>query len=267
MDRFDIPVFSWIADDEYTMLSMKGSYQKTENLRYILDKSNIVMGCSEEICDYYNSVFGCKASPFYKGCEPSIEKKTKTNNPIQIVYAGNLLYGRLDIIKRVSSVLEKTLNATFEIYSNTLIDSEDMTYFNETKYTRYMGQRDYEFIKQRLKEADIVLHAESFDDSQILRTKYSFSTKIIDCLQSGSVLLAIGPSEISSIRYINKIPGAFVIEDINSIESKLIAFLNESSTFCDRAESTMMFAKKHHDSKVNTDKLIKYFNQIIEGEH
>lgn len=266
-EKYNTPIFAWIADDEYTFLSKAGSAKKIENLRYIIEKSNVVTGCSEEICDHYNSVFGCKAIPLYKGCELPDIKKTKTNNPIQIVYAGNLLYGRLDIVKKVSAAIEKTNCANFEIYSNTLIDAEDVAFFDGTKCSKYMGQRDYEVIRQRLSEADIVLHVESFEESQILRTKYSFSTKIIDCLQSGSVLLAIGPSEISSIKYVNKIPGAYVIDDINSIESKLTSCLNESSTFCERAEKIVKFAQKHHDSKINSNNIFNNFNQIIKGEH
>ncbi len=46
-----------------------------------------------------------------------------------------------------------------------------------------MGPRSYDEIKHIMHEADVVLHVESFDEKSIETVKYSFSTKIIDCLQ------------------------------------------------------------------------------------
>ena len=265
-EKFHIPLFSWIADDEYTTLSKNSQIREIENLEYILRESAVVRGCSEEICEYYNSVFGCKAVPLYKGCTLSARRKTTTNNPIKIAYAGNLLYGRLDVIKKISEAIEKytpeSYGVRFEIYSNTPLSSEYQSYFDSTRYTEYMGQRDYEIIKQRLSESDIVLHAESFDNAQIIKTKYSFSTKIIDCLQCGSVLLAVGPSELSSIKYVKKIPGAFVIEKLDCLEKDLLSMLNETATFGERAEAIGAFAKSYHDESINSIELMNTFLKI-----
>lgn len=67
-----------------------------------------------------------------------------------------------------------------------------------------MGPRSYDEIKHIMHEADVVLHVESFDEKSIETVKYSFSTKIIDCLQSGSQILGVGPSGIASIEYLKK---------------------------------------------------------------
>lgn len=270
-EKLGIPVFSWIADDEYTSLVKNKSRREIRNLRYIIKESKILRGCSEEICEYYNSVFGCNASPLYKGCDFSKKTKDFNRDTIQVVYAGNLLYGRLDVICKFAEALEKynenTRDIKFEIYSSTLMPLEIKTYFDSLKSTKYMGQHDYEVIKQRLFEADIVLHAESFDENEIIKTKYSFSTKIIDCLQSGSVLLAIGPSDIASIKYVKKIPGAFVIDNVDSLEKKIKFLLDECETFSNRASSIRVFAQKHHDSKMNSVDLRETFSKIIKGEH
>ena len=52
-ENFNIPLFTWIADDEYTALLKNGRSKEIENLRYILSESSVVFGCSKEICDYY----------------------------------------------------------------------------------------------------------------------------------------------------------------------------------------------------------------------
>ena len=267
-EKYKIPLLTWIADDEYTGYLRSGRHKQIERLRYIIEESAAVTGCSREICDYYNTVFGCSAVPLYKGCDLSVPVKGKTNNPVSVVYAGNLLFGRLDTIRRVSDAIESFSKSAekrvlFDIYSNTLLPETDIKeYFGRNKCTRFLGGESYTVIKERLSQADIVLHAESFDDSEIIKTRYSFSTKIIDYLQSGSVILAVGPGEISSVKYIGEIPGAFVIDNLESINSMLPVLLKDSDNFTDRAAKTREFAREHHDSKALSGDLNELLKKI-----
>ena len=267
-ERYQIPLLAWIADDEYSGYLKSSQDKFIDRLRYILEQATAVKGCSQEICDYYNSVFGCAATPLYKGCDLSFPVHDKVNDPISIVYAGNLLVGRLDIIREISDELENYVNSggkrvSFDIYSNTLLSETDITeYFGNNKCTRFLGSESYAVIKERLSKADIVLHAESFNDDEILKTRYSFSTKIIDYLQSGSVILAVGPGDISSIKYIKGIPGAFVIDEPESIKDMLPLLLNDSDSFPDRAVKTREFARKNHDSKALSGELNELLKKI-----
>ena len=232
-EKHHIPLFSWIADDEYTALMKQKDEAKIEALRYMLRESAMICGCSEEICEYYGSVFGCEAEPLYKGCDLSTPVKDGVGSPIRIVYAGNLLYGRMDIIRRIAALLEGhdalRGRVCFDVYSNTPLSEDERRYFQERTATRYLGRQAYDVIKERLAEADIVLHAESFDPEQMVKTQYSFSTKIMDGLQSGSILLAIGPGGLSSIEYVKRIPGAVVIDDLEKVDEALLAFRNTAS--------------------------------------
>lgn len=268
-EKYRTPLFTWIADDEYTGYLKCGDSKRIDRLRYILKASAEVRGCSQEICGYYNSVFGCDATPLYKSCDLSDPLKAKTNEKITMVYAGNLLLGRLDVVRWISDELESyqidgRKEVSFEIYSSTYLSSSDINaYFGKNKHTSFLGAKNYEFIKERLSTADIVLHAESFDEKQIIKTRYSFSTKIIDCLQSGSVILAVGPGEISSIKYIKKIPGAFVIDRVEAIKTMLPSLLNDSAHFKERTEETREFALRNHDSKIISGELYKSIESIV----
>ena len=265
-ENYNIPLLSWIADDEYTGLLQNNSQKEIQNLKYILNESAVVKGCSEEICEYYNSIFDCNATPFYKGCDLSTPVKDTVGAPIEMVYAGNLLYGRLDIIGKIADAIEGK-NVSFKIYSNTaLLSTEIQEYFGQKQCTKYMGKKEYEVIKQQLSCADIVVHVESFEDSQILKTRYSFSTKIIDYLQSGSVVLAIGPKEISSIKYIEKIPGTYVIDNLDHLQTDFDHLLSEASDFCHRAKKTREFAQQYHDGTVISKQLTETINRIVKEE-
>lgn len=268
--KYNLPLFSWIADDEYTGLMKKGARAEICNLKYILDESTVIRGCSEEICTYYHSIFGCNATPLYKSCEISTPIKTTVNDPITIVYAGNLLYGRLDIIRQMSDVVEtlaaKGMHIVFEVYTNTmLLPQEEQQCFGRKTSTKNMGTRDYASIKERLASADIVVHVESFDEEQILKTKYSFSTKIIDYLQSGSVILAIGPEEVASMRYIRGIPGSYVISDLQDIFSGLEELLKDAPNYQNRAIQIREFARQHHNADVEAQRLTETIVEVMTG--
>ena len=101
---------------------------------------------------------------------------------------------------------------------------------------------DYGIIKKRLSTADVVLYVESFEKEEILKTKYSFSTKIADYLQCGSSILAIGPGELASIKYFKQIQGVCVIDKPVSVKDELFAFLNDYNEFGHRASQIREFA-------------------------
>ena len=96
-----------------------------------------------------------------------------------------------------------------------------------------------------------------------MKTKYSFSTKIVDYLQCGSVILAIGPSKLSSIKYIKEIPGTVVIDDLRTLDTELVSVLEESENFPEREKMTREFAKQHHNPEVGSQKLTEIFRKII----
>ena len=269
--KYNIPLFSWIADDEYTGLLKNRAKREIRNLQYILDESVVVTGCSKELCTYYNAVFGCNAKPLYKSCDLSLPIKKNLNDPITLVYAGNLVYGRLDIICSIADALEQLASSGFsavlEVYSNTeLLPQEEQRCFKARPFVKYMGKKEYSYIKQRLSEADIVLHVESFENDQILKTKYSFSTKIIDYLQSGSVILAVGPQELASIRYIRDSPGAFIVDEIQKLSEKLKIFLGESDRFSEMAAQIRDYAQRHHSFSVASENMRKIIKETSKGE-
>lgn len=269
-EQFRIPVLALVADDEYTGYAKKHARREISNLAYILKEAAAVRGFSQELCDYYNSVFSCHAQPIYKGCDLSAPLKTQVGDPVKLVYAGNLLYGRLDMIEKIAEAVERCAgngkNICFQIYSNTQLAPEEERRFQDKRCTQYLGRRDYAFIRQQLQEADVVIHAESFEQEQILKTRYSFSTKIIDCLQSGSVLLAVGPKGLASVEYVRRIPGAQVVDDPEQLEEQLQAFLADSGSFCSRAEQIRTFAREHHDKKANLENLQNTLKTLIGEE-
>ena len=172
------------------------------------------------------------------------------NDPVRILYAGNLLFGRLEALKKLISGLKQLnaggVRARLEIYSSTPLSEQEQSMLSIPGIVSFNGVKPYEEIKRLMSQSDLVLHIESFEERKVKKTKYSFSTKIIDCLQSGSVMLAIGPEQLASVRYAKDIPGAYVIDSEDDIKSGISAVINDSGSFPARAAEIRSFAEKNH---------------------
>lgn len=263
-----VKVILWVADDilggyEHTAWYRRGYLKK--GINYCFSVADKLYGASIEMCGKYSSIYGKEVTPLYKGCTFDRPVKERNNSPLRMVYAGNLLYGRIATLKEIIKAL-RVINAggskaVLEVYSNTSLQGEEIKEWFDDVNAFYKGVRPYEEIKAIMNEADIVLHVESFEKEQMEAVKYSFSTKIIDCLQSGSVVLGIGPANIASIEYIRKVDGAFVIDDINKIMEKMTQIV--ASDLVTRATLTRKFAMDTHDLNVVRTRLHSEFSLIV----
>lgn len=263
-------VVLWISDD------VKASYLKQSLLRrlYLLSmlkksllSADKVVAASNEMAELYSSDFKIKIEPLYKGCSLDNPPKNKVNSPLRFVYAGNLLWGRDDILSKVALALHN-VNADetkgfLEVYTNTTITSEIEKKINIDGSSTILGSRSYDEIKEILHDADIVLHVESFEKQNIDCVRCSFSTKIIDCLQSGSVPLAIGPSGISSIEYIKKIPGAYVADSEDEIENVINKIITSKSQLVMSMNHVREYAFKNHEIRTVQKKLRNDFVELL----
>lgn len=245
-------IVTFIADDTY------GSYLENKTIRNrlqarrfhkMMHMSDLVYGASEMMCQAYQRDFGRKVIPLYKGCTLGAVKKSN-NNPLRIVYAGNLLWGRSDILGALAEALEKVnkenTKATLEIYTGSFVTPEMESKLNRGESSRIMGRRAYEEIVQIMHDADIVLHVESFDSRTIKIVRYSFSTKIIDCMQSGTAMMVIGPAGIASVEYPRQIPGVIVVDKIEDIQQRVKDIVSNPSVLVESAQSINDFAQKNH---------------------
>lgn len=265
-----VKVVLWIADDILAGYEQNAWYRRgylRKGIDYCIDSADKLYGASVEMCEKYSSIYGKEVKPLYKGCTFDRPLKENNNSPLRMAYAGNLLYGRIDTLKEIIKTLREInsggTRAVLEVYSNTSIDENEKHQWFDDVNAFYKGVRTYEEIKGILNEADIVLHVESFEPEQMEAVKYSFSTKIIDCLQSGSVVLGIGPVNIASIEYLRKVDGAFVVDDPSMIYESLNNLVNRQEYLLEKARSTREYAIENHEISRVRQRLYDDFSKLI----
>lgn len=258
-----------VADDVYGNYDQcafyRRGYLKRELEKCILAADKLY-GISDEMSELYRKRFGKPVTTLYKGCDLSAEPKKHLNQPLRFVYAGNLLWGRDDTLAQVAEALEKlnkdSQKAILEIYTGTTITEQIRQKLEKGKNSQILGSRSYEEIKQIMHEADVVLHVESFEEQQKDTVRYSFSTKIIDCLQSGSQVLGIGPAGISSIEYLKKVDGAVVIDQQGQV-SYVVEELIQKNKILENAKQTRQYALQKHELNSVQEKLRDEFEKLL----
>lgn len=266
-----VKIILHVADDVLEAYCQTAWYRRRylikqlDNCIYQADK---LYAASEAMANKYRDKYHKEFTPLYKGCAFEYTVKEKQNKPIKLVYAGNLLYGRAQTLSIITNALHSLntdeVHAFLEIYSNTTLSEKEKGRLNDLKNSFYMGTRPYDEIKKILNQADVVLHVESFEESQKKVVKYSFSTKIIDCLQSGSCVMAIGPKGLASIDYFNRVDGAIVINEMDQIEHEIYKLIHDKDTLL-RARSTREYAFANHEIGVVRKKLKADFESLLQS--
>lgn len=259
------------VDDIYSLYNKK---HKSERNKLEMEFKECVMmadkiyAISNEMCEEYTRIFNKRVDILYKGCSFDYPVKKNVNDIVKFVYAGNLFYGRDEILMKVGQAIDcnnrkNKQKALLEIYTGATLTDKLKKELNIKNASIVMGKRDYEEIKKIMNNAEYNLHVESFEKDKIDYVKYSFSTKIIDCLQAGSAILGIGPSDISSIKYLKKIPGSDVIEDIENIENVIEEIITNKPKIVEKSETIREYAMQKHSINKNQELLRKQFIDLI----
>lgn len=140
-----------------------------------------------------------------------------SGTPIRMVYTGNLTFNRWESLRLLGSVLKKLYNEG--------IPSELVIYASSSQLELYREQLDIrpvvtlrswvppEQLPRIYQEADILVHCESFSNSEISENiKLSFSTKISQYMMAGRCILALGPSLLASMKFIKEKQAGIIVE-------------------------------------------------------
>ena len=254
---------SFIVDD------ICSSFKSKKHKKIIagqLQQASKVYAITSSLKRKYEELFDVEIDILTKGCDFDLPVKEKHNPVKTIVYAGNLLYGRdktlMELGKAIKEHNENSESKLFlKIYSPTIVDESVKDAMNVSGASEFMGAKPYNEIVEILNNADVVLHVESFDEEQKKVVMHSFSTKITDCMQSGSVLFSIGPEEVASIEATKNIEGAFCAVSIDEI-GKVIKEIADSDLY-ENAKRTRVYAQDHFSIDKIRQKLVCDFKELI----
>ena len=108
-----------------------------------------------------------------------------------------------------------------------------------------------------------IIHVEFFIENYKNRVRYSLSTKIADGLASGALMIAFGPSDVASIKYLEDNDAAFVISSKEKIEKRINELLSNNTNIDKIINNAKNLAKTNHSVESNTNKLDSIIDNIL----
>lgn len=164
------------------------------------------------------------------------------NNPLKMLYTGNLQIGRDRSLEKVSKGLDEvnkdSVKIVLDVYTNTYIDDDKKAEI-DSPYCKIHEPISQEEVLKLQKQADVLLFLEDTDGKDSKVARLSFSTKITDYLSSGKCIFAVGNSDIAPMQYFKDNNCAFIAssqeeitEALAKLNSKTINYYAENAVKC-----------------------------------
>lgn len=253
LPRKTVSLFWWLRRNEI-LKKMKNTVQR----------SDLFITISKEMKETYKELFNKDSILAVNMTHSMKEQSYEVDNSDKIIllYAGGLHYKRYLTLNLLAHSLKKYNEASqnnkkkvlLKIYSGQEPSNGIKKYLNVEGTSEYCGKLNPQQLKKELNSCHIPVHVESFDQKSIESTRLSISTKIPEYLSLGKPVLAIGPKEVASMKYLKNT--AYCITDNNNIESKLINFLNDSALHKDLSQKALYKYEKNHNRENVIEQLI-----------
>lgn len=250
----NIPLYLYCCDDFYL-----GGYRATGVWGKINYKSfmKVVHKTFEYATDYfcicdemvqaYEQYFGRRGKVVHTGASDGIDPSIPVNErKKEVFYAGNLDCGRAEQLVKLGRILRDLGTDRIHVYSGET--REELTGLmcaeNGIIFHGFVSETE---INRLLQTSMFTLHIESFDEKMIPRVKYSVSTKIANALAGGICLIAVGPEDVASIRYLAQYGAACIIDNENHMEKQLRQIMDDGRLRSNIVGNAIELAKKNHD--------------------
>lgn len=214
-DRYSIPVVPHFMDDWPTTFCCSSILRPVlrramhRDLRTILERSPVPMVIGDAMAQEYTRRYGGEFLPFMNAVAPELLKRPtvppKHRRKVRLTYVGGLHLNRwrslLDIAWALKELHKDGLEVEALVYTQPHYGIEAKK-LCVPPVMRFAGSLTPAEIPDALRDADILIHVESFDRANSVYTRHSVSTKIPECMAAARPILAYGPEELASIRYV-----------------------------------------------------------------
>lgn len=264
-----VPVISYVSDDLYgynffrlSPLYYVRRFNLRRHVRKIMPYYALMYTMTKPQQEQMQQLFQVPTKILRKSCQQSEANILK--QPYHMMYAGNLYLNRdktlLAIAKALQVINEQNVKMVLDIYSASSLENPLL---NNQRDTFYHGKVSHDVLMHKYHHCQIALHVESFDPLNSRLTRYSFSTKITECLQSGAMVLAMGPLENAGIAYLKEEDAAIVIENDAQILNKLQRICENPSLIEAYVKKAQDCVIKNHSLEANKEMIIKDFKEIV----
>ena len=266
----DKPLVCFVTDDVYTFKHFSWSplfWLRRLRVRPVLKNTikccAILYTLTEKQKKEYDRIFGVNCRVVTKAGDFTrpVEMNNEVHETIRLVYTGNIGSGRWHTLALIGDSLVGQ-NAELVIYSGTPLKSSQLKRVLKSGKVKMMGLIPQNQVKTVQEEGDILVHVESFDLSERYSARLSFSTKIVDYLELGKCILAVGWKNTAAIEYLQEKDAAFVITNKRDIPNRIHELLNDKDLIFQYANKGYRCGKLYHNKDVINESLLRDLKEL-----
>lgn len=273
-NALNVPVVSYISDDFYTNKQFKFSPIFWLNHMFIRRRTrkifrhySLVYTMTDEQKQQCERDFGANMKILRKnGKFENQYLKSKVNDPIRFVYAGGIYLNRWKTLGALAEAM-RHINADgvkmiLDIYTNNKLDQQMQQEINDGITARVHKAVSMAELMDIYHKSDVALHAEAFDITNRHVVRMSFSTKIVDCMDSGCAVMAICDKKQAGGSYLRRNECAICIHDLKQIESVLRNIVDHPHQLIKMQNKAFEVGRKYHLQENITRDLINDFESL-----
>ncbi len=264
-DYLDKPLVASCMDDYYLYnKNGKNWIGRFEHKMYMraVHKTMQRTACIFTICDSmkveYEKLFHRPTYTLYTSAQKCPGADVLNPEAKQISYIGNLSYDRdrqlIDIGKALKALGRTEEPVMLDVYSGEK-NPEVLQRMNPENGIRFHGQVSSDEVLRIMQNSMAVIHTESFDETTKRTIRFSVSTKIAESLMCGPCLLVYGPEGIASVDYLEANDAAYVITNLEDLQTKLAEFLADDAKRAQILKNARQLGSKNHDVTVVSEML------------
>lgn len=274
--RFDIPMVMVMMMDHYSLkrYSWRPSFwidrfAKRAKIRKLVGMSERMFVISKKLKEEVEEQLHVPCSILYK--IPSESRLANTyisaNGPLKFLFTGNIYANRWKTLMLLAEELRNTGAGKLDIYTATPISKEMSAKLNIPNVSEIHPPVSSDRVMELQNEADVLVHAEAFDKFNKSLVRCAISTKIMDYLSVGRCILAIGPSDISSIEYLVENNTALVASDSKSLAEVISKIQRTPEVLTEYAQRSLKFCADQLNAEKKRKELYDSLQWAIDNYH
>ena len=229
--QLDIPLFVHVTDDFVTSLykdlPLAGRLQKASDqwFRRAVQYASGLAAISPIMADEFESRYGKPWSWFTTliDADEYRPEPRSADGTVRFVFAGNLGLQRWRTLRELALALRGLqmnhgLESRLAIYTSYDQLDQHRAALDIRPVTQLEGWRSPDQLPAIFRDADVLVHVESFDPAVADYTKLSFSTKLSQYMMAGRCVLAIGPESLASMQIIGREGAGALIHSASAAE-------------------------------------------------
>lgn len=276
--KFNLPMVSYISDPNYSLRRLEfhplfwiDRLLLRRKLKKVFLKSKKIYTISDIQLNEMKKSFPDKEIKILTKVEDFDNNnlvKYDINNPIKLLYAGNIDKGRFKSLSLIAKAVGELIfenKIQLDIYSATTLTKKQLKKF-DYKNVFFHGKIPYQELIKKNKEADLPIHVEGLSYKERCKVYQSFSTKIVDYLFLSKPIFSVGKTDCASIKFIKDNKCGFVSQNYNEILCNMKKILENPKIIKEYGENSWDTGKKYCNKTTKLNELLNDLKSIVEED-